>query len=499
MTFPPSIETLRGSARTLLASVCVESFAAFFRRAWHVIDPTRPLMPSVAVDAVCAALQAVAEGRIKRLAISMPPGTGKSKLVAVAFPAWMLLRSIGRARIMVGSYSFDFAKRDSQFCRDLVKSDWYARLVAGAWEIRDDNDNKDDWWTSSTGRRLVTSVKGKSTGERCTIQIIDDALNAADTFSNPAKLEAIRWVNEVLPSRLEDQRSDQRIIVGQRLAVDDPISDVLKKNWRYLCLPAVLKEGDEPCTLFDDHGVEVWRDRRAVGQPIVDLLDAAALHRLEHDELGPTAFAAQYLQRPHDDSTAMFKRAWLERRWTELPGEFDRMVVMLDASFKESKGADYAVIQAWGAKGGDRFLLDQWRKQAGYVETTDMLRSFAARYPFAKILVEEAANGHAVIDQLSREFPGVVGIRAGDGGGGGMKGKQGRAASVQAIVASGAIVLPERAPWVGAWLDEVCGFPGGTKNDDQVDAMVYALRDLQDDDVIGRMRRVNESLAAVLR
>lgn len=497
MTAWLSTEEVAAREAELLGELYRRSFAAFFRAAWPIIDPTRPLMPSVAVDAVCAALQAVADGRIKRLAISMPPGTGKSKLVAVAFPAWLLLRSIGRARVMVGSYSFDFAKRDSQFCRDLVKSDWYRGLVGGAWEIRDDNDNKDDWWTSTTGRRLVTSVKGKSTGERCTMQIIDDALNAADTFSNPAKLEAIRWVNEVLPSRLEDQRNDQRIIVGQRLAVDDPISDVLRKNWRYLCLPAVLSEGDEPCVLLDDRGVEVWRDTRAIGQPIVDLLDTEALRRLEHDELGPTAFAAQYLQRPHDDSTAMFKRSWLERRWTDEP-EFDRMVVTLDASFKESKGADYAVIQAWGALGGDRYLVDQWRKQAGYVETTEMLRTFAARYPFAKILVEEAANGHAVIDQLGREFPGIVGIKANEGGGGGMKGKQGRAASVQAIVASGAIVLPANAPWLGAWLDEICGFPGGTKNDDQVDAMVYALRDLQESGV-EMLRAATAGLRALLR
>lgn len=492
----PDLRAVGGQRMALLRSIVTESFRDFFDHAWHVIEPTREQMPSLAVDAVCAALQAVAEGRIKRLAISMPPGTGKSKLVAVGFPAWMLLRTLGKARVMVGSYSFDFAKRDSQYCRDLVLSSWYQSLVDGQWEIREDANSKDDWWTNATGRRLITSVEGKATGERCTLQIVDDALNAREIYSTQKKLDTIRWVNEVLPSRLEDQRIDQRIIVGQRLCADDPIADVLKKGWKHLDLPAVLREGDPQCVLLDDLGNEVWRDTREVGVPIVDLLDVTALTRLRDDELGPTAFAAQYLQKPQDSTTSMFQRAWLARRWSEsgadgheaLPEKFDKVVITLDASFKETKKSDYAVLQAWGARGGDRFLIDQWREQAGYVKTAEAVRKFHERWPFAKILIEEAANGHAIIDQLQREISGIVPLSAQEGAGGGAGGKQGRAASVQAIVASGSIVLPAHAPWLEAFLDEVCGFPGGTKNDDQVDAMVYGLRDLQVASGLARLR-----------
>jgi hypothetical protein len=87
------------------------------------------------------------------------------------------------------------------------------------------------------------------------------------------------------------------------------------------------------------------------------------------------------------------------------------------------------------------------------------------------VLVEGAANGHAILDQLRHEIAGVIEVKP-DGG------KVARAASVQAIVESGAVVLPASASWVEAWLDEVCAFPA-VKHDDQTDAMVYALRDLQ--------------------
>src|SRR5690606_21426886 len=118
--------------------------------------------------------------------------------------------------------------------------------------------------------------------------------------------------------------------------------------------------------------------------------------------------AAQYMGRPANDSAAMFPRAAFERRWTELPDRFDREVISVDASFKEGKSRDYAVIQHWGARGADRFLTEQWRKQAGFSETTAALRAMASRHRFAKVLIEGAANGHAIIDQLRREFPGVV-------------------------------------------------------------------------------------------
>ena len=98
----------------LLRSVVTESFRDYMDFAWPLIDPTRPMVPSVAIDGTCAALQAVADGRIKRLAISTCPGTSKSVVGAIGFPSWLLLRTRGRARVMVGSYAWDFATRDSR-------------------------------------------------------------------------------------------------------------------------------------------------------------------------------------------------------------------------------------------------------------------------------------------------------------------------------------------------------------------------------------------------
>lgn len=483
------IGEIRRHRLDLLRSVCAESFADYMRYMWPVIEPTRALLPSHAFDGTTAALQAVGDGRIKRLAISMPPGVGKSAMGAVGFPSWLLLRTRGRARIMVGSYSWQFATRDSRKCRDLVQSPRYRELVDPDcdWSIREDADRQDDWNTTATGRRLISSPGGKSTGERCTWQIMDDALSAASALSSPVKVEAIRWVNEVLPSRMEDQRVDPRVIIGQRLAVDDPISAVLKAGWRYLSLPAVLGDDEPPCVLLDDDGREVWRDPRQPGEPLIELLDAASLARLQRD-LGSSAYASQYLQRPSDDSAAMFRRTW----WrfyrpapnvpadtqrpagcddampaVEMPPHFDRIVITADLTFGSVDG-DYAVVAAWGSVGPDRYLLAQWRQRAGFEASLVALVDMARRYPTAKVCIEKAAHGVAVLEQIRKVVPGVVAI--------GPKGKkEQRHAAAAPTCESGNCFLPLGVSWLGDFVEE---HAGATKHDDQLDTTSYAIAEL---------------------
>src|SRR5262245_34448734 len=89
----PTTPLRAGRDRAIGRELYRRSFPAFPSAAWPTIEPTRALLPSVAIEGVCAALQAVAEGRIKRLAIATCPGTSKSLAGTVAFPAWLLLRS----------------------------------------------------------------------------------------------------------------------------------------------------------------------------------------------------------------------------------------------------------------------------------------------------------------------------------------------------------------------------------------------------------------------
>ena len=84
-------------------------------------------------------------------------------------------------------------------------------------------------------------------------------------------------------------------------------------------------------------------------------------------------------------------------------------------------------------------------------------------------LIEDKANGSAVIQMLARELPGLLPVTP-EGG------KVARAAAVSPLIEAGNIYLPhpQYATWVDGFIEECAAFPNGA-HDDQVDAMTQAL------------------------
>jgi len=73
---------------SLEKKLCEQSLAQFLRSSWHIIEPGTPLIWNWHIDTVCGYLEAFSRGEITRLIINIPPGTLKSIIVSVAFPAW---------------------------------------------------------------------------------------------------------------------------------------------------------------------------------------------------------------------------------------------------------------------------------------------------------------------------------------------------------------------------------------------------------------------------
>lgn len=165
----------------------------------------------------------------------------------------------------------------------------------------------------------------------------------------------------------------------------------------------------------------------------------------------------------------MFKRSWW-KYYRALPARFDEVIQSWDCAFKDNKDSDYVVGQVWGRIGANKYLIDQVRGQMDFPTTIQAIRNLSARYPsaYAK-LIEDKANGTAVIQTLRNEIPGIIAVNP-DGG------KVARAVSASADAEAGNIYLPapEIAPWVHDFVEECASFPNGA-NDDQVDAFTQAM------------------------
>jgi len=139
-------------------------------------------------------------------------------------------------------------------------------------------------------------------------------------------------------------------------------------------------------------------------------------------------------------------------------------------TFKKLSDNDYVVGQAWGRAGADKFLLHQVRDRMGFSASLQAVRNLKGKYPGATaVLVEDKANGPAVIETLTKEIPGIIAIEP-EGG------KIARAYAVQPEQEAGNVYLPDPsiAPWVGEFVEECASFPNAP-NDDQVDAFTQAV------------------------
>jgi predicted phage terminase large subunit-like protein len=144
------------------------------------------------------------------------------------------------------------------------------------------------------------------------------------------------------------------------------------------------------------------------------------------------------------------------------------MIQSWDCAFKDKSSSDYVVGQVWGVQGADKFLLDQVRGHFSFGATLAAIRSLSAKWPetYTK-LVEDKANGTAVIDTLKHEISGIIAVEP-EGG------KEARAHAVSGEVEAHNVYLPETAVWVHDFIEECASFPAGA-HDDQVDGMTQAL------------------------
>ena len=146
------------------------------------------------------------------------------------------------------------------------------------------------------------------------------------------------------------------------------------------------------------------------------------------------------------------------------------MIQSWDLAFKDTKNSSFVVGQVWGQVDAYIVLVDQVRAKMTFPETLQAFRELSAKYPDCQAkLVEDKANGPALIQTLQREIPGIIAVEP-DGS------KEARAHAVSWLIEAGNVVLPlsSDAPWVDDFIEECAAFPKGAYSD-QVDCCTQAV------------------------
>jgi predicted phage terminase large subunit-like protein len=416
---------------------------------------------------ICDVLIKVYKGELTYVIINLPPRYTKTEIVIKAFVSWCIAKN-PKSKFIHLSYSDDLALDNSSAIREIIKSDEFQDF----WpiNIKQDSDSKKKWYTENGGGVYATSTGGQITGFGAGLVqdpdepyefggaiLIDDPLKPDDASSDTIRLRMNQRFNNTIKSRVNSNRTPI-IIIMQRLHEDDMAGFLLNGgsefDFFHLNLPALNEDGPSEY------------DPREVGEALWP-----AKHTEEDLEAMRVAdantFAGQYQQRPSPEEGNIFK--WFYY-YKELP-PLNYKILSWDFTFKKGKNTDYVVGTCWGrCYKGDYYLIDLVRAKMSFTETLDSVKLFALKHPdYKACLIEEKANGSAIMDSIKEEIKRVIAINP-------TESKEERAEAVAPLYRGKNVFLPDPviAPWINDFVNEHKNFPNG-KHDDQVDSSTQAL------------------------
>ena len=447
---------------------CQKSFFEFVQSFWDVVIKETPVY-NWHIPYLCEELQKLSVSIVKRekkpydLIINIPPGTTKSTITTIMFPAWLWTQDAS-IRIITNSYSSDLSIEHSVKSRDIITSDKYKELFPEV-QIRRDKSAKGAYENTSTGARYTTSTGGTITGKHAHVIISDDPLNPSQAASDTDR----RTANEhtkTLSSRKVNKENTPVITIMQRLHDKDVMGYLLDKKGesiRHICLPAELSKSVNPPELkekYEDGLLDKNRLNRGV-------LTEAKI------DLGSKGYANQYDQSPTEDGGNIIKKEWFKYISRS---DFERMRVnepinfKLDTAFTDkAKDNDPTGIIASCNIRNDLYITKAQKVWLKFPELIKFVPEFVHKNGYtgtSKIKIEPKANGLSVIQTLSAQTKLNVTQTPTP-----KDDKVTRLNAEAPKIECGRVFLVIDN-WNDEFVDEVCGFPL-KEHDEYVDLLAY--------------------------
>lgn len=403
----------------------------FIKKAWHVIQ-SKPFVPNWHHEEISAHLQALYQCQIKNLIINVPPGTTKSTITNILWPAfiWAIEPDI---KWLFGSFDASLVgTRDGSALIRLMQSDWYRARFGDL--LKESKPAASNFETKQGGFRFATSPGGKGFGRHPNITVIDDPIKQMDlSGSRLDEKAAIRkandWLADTISTRKADPETHRMLIVMQRVHFDDPCGIAERQGgYEILKLPMRFEESRRCIT-------SIGGDRRQKEGELLfpERFPSKEIDRLEI-QMTPSAFAAQMQQRPSVEGGGIFKRStW--RFWsrtgkcapclceqcylikvsnpyakiehqTEIVCEklplAGSKIFSWDMTFKDLSTSDYACGGYWINELDRFFLVDIINEKLAFADALLTILRLDRDYPAEELVIEDKANGPAIVSEIRR-------------------------------------------------------------------------------------------------
>lgn len=396
------------------------------------------------------------------LILNTPPQVGKSTTVTETFPAWWAMKNPDKGVIEV-SYGDALAERFGK--SNLEKVENYCHLFGVELDPKKAT-AKEFKFKKRKGRMISRGYGSSLTGYTGNLIIIDDPVkNAVEADSENDREK--KWSDFQKSILTRAGKNDKIILIMTRWHEDDLAGRIINSfpdKTTVVNIPCECDSEEDPLGRKIGEAIcpEIGKDNRWLKDFKASLID----------EEGVRTWNALYQGRPTALEGNMLKRNWWEyyerSEYENGNLKFDTMVMSVDAAFKDEKQNDYVAITIWGKKDNRIYLVDLVNEHLNFTATVKKIKLLAARYPQANVkLIEDKANGTAVIQVLRHEIMGIIPVTPD-------RSKEARVQAVSFSIEAGNVYLPKDRKFTWEFIDQCASFPNG-KHDDIVDSMSQAL------------------------
>lgn len=393
------------------------------------------------------------------LLLSVPPQHGKSLTVTETLPSWYMGKN-PRHNVIIASYNEDFATKFGRRNREKIQ-DFHHKLFPEC-ELAVAPNNNTEFETTMKGGCISRGLMSGIAGNRANLIVIDDVVKNKQEADSPRTRQS-QWDEYLAVVRTRLAPGAKLIAIGTRWHEEDLIG-MLEKNEHNITVINIPCECDDPDKdpLGRQKGDALCPE---IGKGNAWLKDYKKIYISKE---GSRTWHALFQGRPVALEGNIIKREWWQYYEHMNIDEFPYVILSVDAAFKAEEKNDYVAVEVWGKINNNYYFIDGIRERLTFTETLHSIRHFVKLYPSIMFkLIEDKANGSAIIDILTKEMDGVIPVNP-EGG------KVARINAISPAIEDGRVFLPKFHPFSKILVEEAATFPAGA-SDDAIDCAAQAL------------------------